>query len=595
MIARGWKWIAAMLLVAAVVHGITVLFLPRFVMLRTMNAIIRMTGAANAILHAPGATWRSRAVVRPSPDLLYSICVYDLGATGAVRVSTPDVPQSYWSVSVFDADTNNYYAINDRQAKSGAADFILVPRGKSNEASRLPVVAAPTNRGIVLFRTLVNDEADVARIDAARHNVACEPYKTEQSLPGSPKKGNAMTNNSKVRSIELLACDAGWRNYHFVKIMTESGIVGWSEFDEGFGSPGVGAAIQRLSARVVGQNAFAHERIYAELFSATRPAAGGVVAQALGAIENALLDAKAKLLGVPCYELLGGKIRDRIRVYWSHCATWRINHPGWYKPAITDLDGVKAIGREVREKKFTALKTNIFTYDDGKPTGWRPGFGVPFQPEINVDRRVLRDLRMHLEAIRDGAGPDIDILLDLNFNAKTEGYLKILRAIADLDMFWIEIDSFSPEALGYIRRQSPHPISSCETLLGLREFLPYFREQAMDVAIIDTPWNGVWQSMKIAASAEHHEVNVAPHNFYGHLCTMMNAHFSAAVPNLRIMETDIDRLAWDHELFTHVPEFVDGHLVMPDRPGWGTEPDEEGLKAHPPKGVGGLLNYGRKA
>jgi galactonate dehydratase len=161
-------------------------------------------------------------------------------------------------------------------------------------------------------------------------------------------------------------------------------------------------------------------------------------------------------------------------------------------------------------------------------------------------------------------------------------------------MFWIEIDSFNPEALGYIRRQSPHPISSCETLLGLREFLPYFREQAMDVAIIDTPWNGVWQSMKIAASAEHHEVNVAPHNFYGHLCTMMNAHFSAAVPNLRIMETDIDRLAWDHELFTHLPEIVDGYLVLPDRPGWGTEPNEEALRAHPPKAHGGLLNYGRK-
>ena len=123
-----------------------------------------------------------------------------------------------------------------------------------------------------------------------------------------------------------------------------------------------------------------------------------------------------------------------------------------------------------------------------------------------------------------------------------------------MDMFWIEIDTFNPQALGYIRRQSPHPISSCETLLGLREFLPYFTEQAMDVAIIDTPWNGVWQSMKIAAAAEHFEVNVAPHNFYGHLCTMMNAHFCAAVPNLRIMETDIDRLAWDHELFTHVPE-----------------------------------------
>src|ERR1700692_1960144 len=239
-----------------------------------------------------------------------------------------------------------------------------------------------------------------------------------------------MTKNSKVRSVEMLACAAVWRNDHFVKVTTEDGVVGWSEFDEGFGSPGVGAAIQRLSARVVGQNALQHERIYAELFAATRPAAGGVVAQALGAIENALLDAKAKLLGVPCYELLGGKIRDRIRVYWSHCATWRINHPTWYKPAITDLDGVKAIGREVREKKFTALKTNIFTYDAAKPIGWRPGFGSPFQPEINVDRKVLRDLRTHLEAIRDGAGPDFDILLDINFNAKTEGYLKILRAIA---------------------------------------------------------------------------------------------------------------------------------------------------------------------
>ena len=163
---------------------------------------------------------------------------------------------------------------------------------------------------------------------------------------------------------------------------------------------------------------------------------------------------------------------------------------------------------------------------------------------------MLRNLRMHLEAIREGAGPDVDLLLDLNFNAKTEGYLKILREIADLDMFWIEIDTYNPEALGLIRRQSPHPISSCETLLGLREFLPYFREQAMDVAIVDTPWNGVWQSMKIAALAEAHEVNVAPHNFYGHLCTMMNAHFAAAVPNLRIMETDIDRLAWDDELVT---------------------------------------------
>ena len=372
----------------------------------------------------------------------------------------------------------------------------------------------------------------------------------------------------KVRAIETLHCDAGWRDYNFVKLTAEDGIVGWSEFDEGFGSPGVTAAIDKLSQRVLGKSVTDHERVYAELYALTRPAAGGVVAEAMGAIENALLDAKAKALDVPCYALLGGMQRDRIPLFWSHCATWRINQPYFYQPAITDLDGVKRMGAEVREKGFRALKTNIFVPEAGKLVGWRPGFANPFFPELNVDRAVLRGLHAHLEAFRDGTGPDIDILLDLNFNARTEGYLKILRAIADLDLFWVEIDSYSPEGLGTIRRQSPHPVSSGETLFGLRDFLPYFRAQAMDVAIIDAIWNGVWQAMKIAALAEAHEVNVAPHNFYGHLCSFMNAHFAAAVPNLRIMEIDIDRHAWDLELYTRLPEIFDVQLIVSYDPVW---------------------------
>ncbi len=396
---------------------------------------------------------------------------------------------------------------------------------------------------------------------------------------------------AKTASIETLHCDAGWRNYNFVKLTTDDGVVGWSEFDEGFGSPGVGTAIKRLVPRVVGQDVRSHERIHAELYCLTRPAAGGVVGEALGAIENALLDAKARTLGVPCYELLGGRVRDRIPIYWSHCATWRINQPELYPPAITNLDGVKAMGAEVREKGFHALKTNVFRFQDGQATGWRPGFGMPFAPALNVDRFVLRDLRAHLEAFRDGAGPDMDILLDLNFNAKPEGLLQILRMLADLDLFWVEIDSYNAPTLAYVRQHSPHPISSCETLIGLREFLPYFREQAMDVAIVDAVWNGVWQSMKIAAAAEAFEVNIAPHNFYGHLCTMMNAHLAAAVPNLRIMEIDIDRLPWDKDIFTNLPRIEDGMLTVPDGPGWGTEPDEAAIAVHPPRATGGLLDY----
>ncbi len=398
-----------------------------------------------------------------------------------------------------------------------------------------------------------------------------------------------MPTPARVAALQTMSCSAGWRNYYFLKLVTDDGVVGWSEFDEGFGSPGVGAVIRELAPRVVGQSAMQHERIREELFCLTRPGQGGVVGQALGAIENALLDAKAKTLGVPCYELLGGKVRDRMRVYWSHCVTWRAGRVPHFQPAITDVDGVRQIAREVRERGFTALKTNLWRYEDGKILGWSPGFGRPFAPELNVDRKVLKGLREHLEVMREAAGPDVDILLDVNFNCRTEGYLKILREIASLDMFWIELDTLNPQALAWLRARSAHPIASCETLIGVQQFLPFLREQAVDVAIVDTPWNGVWQSMKIAAAAQAHEVNVACHNFYGHLCTMMNAHFCSAVPNLRIMEVDIDRIAWDHELFTHLPQYEDGHLVMPDRPGWGTEPIEEALRAHPPIAVHGLI------
>lgn len=398
-----------------------------------------------------------------------------------------------------------------------------------------------------------------------------------------------MPTQNRVTAVQTLSCSAGWRNYYFVKVTTDDGVVGWSEFDEGFGSPGVGHVIDQLGARVVGQSVMQHERIREDLHCVTRPGSGGVIGQALGAIENALLDAKAKTLGVPCYDLLGGKIRDRLRVYWSHCVTWRAARRPFYQPEITDADGTRALGREVRERGFTGLKTNMFRYENGKIAGWGAGFGTPFVPELNIDRKLISGLREHLQILRESAGPDMDILLDLNFNAKTEGYLRILRAIADFDMFWVEIDTLNPQALAWLRSQSRHPIASCETLIGAQQFMPFLREQSVDVAIVDTPWNGVWQSMKIAAAAHAHDVNVACHNFYGHLCTMMNAHFCAAVPNLRIMEVDIDRIEWDAELFTHVPVYENGHLVVPDRPGWGTEPNEDAIRAYPPIADHGLM------
>jgi L-alanine-DL-glutamate epimerase-like enolase superfamily enzyme len=386
-----------------------------------------------------------------------------------------------------------------------------------------------------------------------------------------------------VERIDLLHCDAGWRNYHFCKVTTGDGVEGWSEYDEGFSAPAVSPAIEALAPLVVGRRAADHEAVHHVLRAATRPASTGVVGEAIGAIENALLDAKARALGVPCYELLGGKIRDRIRVYWSHSVTWRVSFHEFYGGPIETWDDVRNLGAEVRAAGFTALKTNIFTSVDGERLrGWAPGFGRPADTALNVERQVLRDLHTQLTALRDGAGDDVDILLDLNFNARPGGLVQIVRAIADLDLFWIEIDADRPAALASVRQSSAAPISGCETIFGVTGLLPYLEAQAVDVAIIDGVWNGMWQAMKMASTAAGFDVNVAPHNFYGHLATMMNAHFAAAVPNLRIMETDIDRLPWDDELVTVAPQFEDGHLVLGDAPGWGTEPVEEAIAARPP-------------
>lgn len=384
-----------------------------------------------------------------------------------------------------------------------------------------------------------------------------------------------------IQSVETRHCDAGWRDYHFLRIATDEGVVGWSEYDENLGGTGLTAVIEELAPTLVGEPVEAIERTRARLVADARQSLSGVMAMAIGAVENALLDAKAKELGVPCVELLGGAVREEIPVYWSHCGTYRIEHPEYYDP-VESIEDVIALGEEVRKSQFSALKTNIFDFSGDEPEGWAPGFGRPFHPSLTIERPQIRELRRYLEALREGAGPDVDILLDLNYNAKPEGYVRIIRELAELDLFWVEIDTPNAAPLADVREVSPHPIASCEALVPHEAFVPYLREEAMDVVIVDALWNGAFQSAKIASMADAHQLHVAPHNYYGHLATFMNAHWAAAVPNLRIMEVDVDRLPWDDELFTATPEYRDGNLQFPTGPGWGCEPDEAALEDHPP-------------
>jgi galactonate dehydratase len=393
----------------------------------------------------------------------------------------------------------------------------------------------------------------------------------------------------KVARIDTLHADAGKGNFDFLKITAENGLVGWSEYNETFGGIGVTAAIEGMAPMVTGKDPHAYESIVATLYAARRQAPGGIVQQAIAAIENALIDLKAKALGVPVYELFGGPQRDRLRLYWSHCGSFRIGLSTEMQiPAVRNLQDVIAQGKEAASRGYTALKTNIFVFDDGAPHMHMPGFARsgPEFPSLNAERRVMAALRDQLAAFREGAGKDMDILVDLNFNFRTEGFVKVARSLEPFDLFWVEIDSFDPPALHDIRSRIPMPLASYESLYGRRGYRPFFEAQAADVAIIDAPWNGVAESLKIAAMADTYEVNVAPHNFYGSLCTLMNAHWCAVVPNFRIMEIDVDNVPWFDELYTVKPTIKDGYLYLPTTPGWGTEVDEAGVKAHPPRRIG---------
>jgi L-alanine-DL-glutamate epimerase-like enolase superfamily enzyme len=389
----------------------------------------------------------------------------------------------------------------------------------------------------------------------------------------------------KISTIESLHCNAGWCDFSFLKITTDDGLVGYSEYNQSYGSGGVSTVIDQLSPIIVGADPLNNDVIFARLYATTRQAPGGINAQAIAAIENALLDLKGKALGVPVYQLLGGAQRDRLRLYWSHCGTYRISEDMATqvgKPVLKTLDDIRSLGEEVQAAGFTGLKCNMFVFGEngGYTQGWRRSF-----PERNAERSLIRSVCDEIEAFNDGTGGEVDILLDTNFNFNTEGYIKMIRALTPLELFWCELDIYNPEALAYIRQRTNTPIASCESLYGIREFRQYFKAQAMDVAIIDVPWNGAWQAYKIAAIADAHEVNIAPHNFYGHLSTMMSAHLCAAVSNFRIMEIDVDHVPWIDDLVTHVPQIVDGHLIVSNRPGWGCDIDEEAIKAHPPKGM----------
>ncbi len=391
--------------------------------------------------------------------------------------------------------------------------------------------------------------------------------------------------STTITRIADLHCDFGWRTLSFLKVETSGGIVGWSEFFEGSGNHGLTGVIRALAEGLIGRDAAEVRAIVSDLHARTIQAPGGINQHAIAAIGNALLDVGAKALGVPVHALFGGPVRRRVPVYWSHCASYRARYAAHLqRPPPRTYDDIAAIGAEVKARGIPALKTTIMQLTDQGFVNYRPtttaGTGWP---ELNLSPAIEASALRLLEALRDGAGPDTGLMLDANFFFKPEGFTRLARALEPLGLVWLEIDTYDAAALAATRAATRTPVASLEHIYRATGYRPYFDAHSVDLALVDPIWNGYLDALDIATLADTYAVNVAPHNYYGNLSDFISLSFAAAIPNLRIMETDLDAVPWRNELYTHAPEIVGGMMIVPDRPGWGTDINEAAVRAHAPK------------
>ena len=385
----------------------------------------------------------------------------------------------------------------------------------------------------------------------------------------------------KITNIDTYIVDGGWRPWIFVKVDTDEGVTGYGECSDGRNPHGVTGAIRDLTPLLIDSDPRAYEMRFWDMIRGSRQSPGGIAAKAIAGIELALIDIKAKALDISVVELFGGPTRDEVRVYWSHCGSSRARN---YKligvPPLRTMEDIAALGCEVVEKGFTALKTNIVIPGDPANVYFSGFSSGPGSTDGNITTELLNHIETLIATFREATGPDVGLNLDLNFNFKPEACMRIAKMLEPYNLLWLEIDMYDHEAIRQIKDSTSTKICTGENLYYMREYIPYFNVRAADVFMIDVPWNGFAQSKKIGDLADVYQFNVAPHNYYSHLATFISATLCAVLPNVRIMEVDIDDVPWKDDLTTYVPDIIDGNMKIPTGPGWGTELNEDVVKEH---------------
>jgi galactonate dehydratase len=348
----------------------------------------------------------------------------------------------------------------------------------------------------------------------------------------------------------------GWPRYPwvFVEVRTDEGISGFGESTPG---RGVFATIDELGAQLIGEDPLKITNWFTRLVR--RP----VHVPFVCGIEIALWDILGKRLGVPVGQLLGGRCRDRLRVYVD----------GFFRGADFRPGPYASKAREVVEMGYTALKVDV----DGPLPSLHRISGQPDRADVALVVEIVA-------AVREAIGGDVDLAVDTHGEFNLPTMLTLAEQLAPYDLMWIEdpvpLHGANTRTMAKITAAVKTPICSGETLTR-PQYRELFENQAADIIMPDITYaGGMMELFKIAAMADTYHIPVAPHNMYGPLATMASVQLCASIPNFTVLETQWGDVPWRDEIVDSPLPIRDGHIEVPDRPGIGLEPNMQELLKH---------------
>jgi galactonate dehydratase len=355
-----------------------------------------------------------------------------------------------------------------------------------------------------------------------------------------------------------------WRHLTYVELRTDEGLTGVGEtrmVDHTRALLGCLEAIE--SSHVLGHDPFDMEALVQRMMRLDYGRSGEIAMSALAVIEMACWDIVGKALGQPVYRLLGGAVRDRIKAYAN----------GWYTVERTPEEFHQAALRVV-QAGYRALKFDPF------------GAGLW---DLEPAERT-RSIEL-VEAVADAVAGECEMLIEMHGRFTPAVAIGIARDLERFRPGWIE-EPVPPEnvkALAKVSQTVRIPVATGERIHARTEFRELFDLQAADIVQPDVAhFGGILETRKLAATAETHYVQIAPHNVCGPVATAANLHLAACTPNFRIQEHFNDFAdAWVSEVATGLPAVdpADGCFPLPDAPGLGVTLDWDAVEAHPPQEV----------